>query len=114
MSLSLFGWVLLFAVIGAFWWNSDQVKSLALHYAYQLCRKHELQLLDQTLVLKNVRLKRGSNDRLGLQRLYQFEFTTTGEQRYKGTLLIAGKILLSTELEPHIFPEPDTLSRRIH
>ena len=81
------------------------IKTLALQYLDQHFRQVDLQLLDQTIVLKGVWPRRGDSGSLQLRRRYRFEFTSTGEERYKGMIELSGRRLQRIELEPHLMPD---------
>jgi len=81
------------------------IKSIALQYLDQHFRQQDLQLLDQTIVLKGVWPRRGDSGSLQLRRRYGFEFTSTGEERYKGLIELSGRRLQRIELEAHLIPE---------
>jgi hypothetical protein len=58
--------------------------------AQRLCKQHQLQLLDDTITITKLRAKRNKNGRLSWQRTYQFEFSDSGNNRQKGTIIILG------------------------
>ncbi|MEQ8953069.1 MAG: DUF3301 domain-containing protein [Gammaproteobacteria bacterium] len=95
----------------AFWWNSDQVKSVAIAQVSHYCRQQELQLLDQTMVLRGIWPARDEADGFCLRRRYEFEFTSTGQTRNRGQVTLLGRQLSRLEVEAHILPEQD---RRLH
>lgn len=111
LNLSVLFWLCCIAAIAAFWWHSDGVKTQALKLVDAHCRKLGLQLLDQTMVIKGLFPARNEFGTLCLRRRYRFEFTSTGEQRYRGTIIMIGRRQQSLELEPHLLPEDqiDTL-----
>ncbi len=88
----------------AFWWHSDLVKNEALKYASDHCQQLGLQLLDQSLVIKGVALTRDESGSVCLRRKYRFEFTSTGEVRYQGLIVMSGQKRQRIELEPHLLP----------
>lgn len=88
-----------------YWLGSIRAKEIATNYSRDACQKVSLEFLDQTVSLKKVRLRRNSSGHLNFYREYQFEFTSTGEHRYKGRLKLLGKSLLGVEMEPHQFTE---------
>jgi hypothetical protein len=104
ISLSLLFWIAFFAALISFWWHSDKSKSAALAIATQHCKLNELQLLDQSMVIRGIWPMRDDDHVLRLRRRYQFEFTSTGEQRYRGELVLLGTQLQSMALEPYIIP----------
>ncbi len=104
ISLSFLFWFTVAIALISFWWQSDKSKSLALAIASKHCKLHDLQLLDQSVVIRGLWPIRDTDHVLRLRRLYQFEFTSTGEQRYKGELVLWGRKLQGLELEPYIIP----------
>jgi hypothetical protein len=105
VSLSLLFWITVVIALISFWWQSDQVKHIALTHVYRYCKTQNLQLLDQSMVLRGVWPARDEQGSLKLRRRYSFEFTSTGEARYQGTVELFGNRLQKLELEAHIFPE---------
>jgi len=111
LSLEFLFWSLLAAALISFWWQSDRTKQFAMDKALLACKQQDLQFLDQTMVLRGLRPVRTSEGQLVLRRRYQFEFTTTGQARYKGKVTLLGNRVSSLELEPHIMPESN---KRLH
>jgi hypothetical protein len=109
LSLEFLIWALLIASLIAFWWQSDKVKHLALQLVARHCQQQGLQLLDQTMVLKGLRPVRNSEGQLLLQRRYEFEFASTGSERYKGKIILAGSQIEELELATHLLPDSDQL-----
>lgn len=107
MSLSLLFWATVATAIISFWWQSDKIKNGALAYVVRHCKKQNLQLLDQTMVLKGVWLVRDQQGSLRFRRKYSFEFTSTGEARYQGLVVLHGTVLTSMELDAYIIPEDE-------
>ena len=104
LSLSIFFWGTVIVAIISFWWQSDKVKILALAFVDQHCKKQQLQLLDQPMVLKGGWPVRDELEILNLRRRYHFEFSSTGEIRYQGIIVLHGHTLKNLELEPHVIP----------
>lgn len=79
------------AVLGYHFYNSLHAKELATHAARETCRRQDLQLLDGTVVLQEVRLAR-LQGALGwkIQRRYCFDYTTDGVRRQSGFVLLLG------------------------
>ena len=57
------------------------------------------------MVLKGLWPVRTAEGYIQLRRRYQFEFTSTGEIRNKGQIVLIGTRIKAIELEAHIFPE---------
>ena len=84
-----------------YWLDSIRAKEIATVRSREACKKVSLEFLDETVAIKKVRLRRNSLGRLNFYREYQFEFTSTGEYRYKGIVKLLGKHLLDIEMEPY-------------
>lgn len=97
-------WLTLLAGLAAFWWQNDLVKTEALAVANSHCERLGLQFLDQSMVIKSIWPVRDGSGALRLQRRYRFEFSSTGEERYRGEIMLRGKRIESIELEPHVLP----------
>ena len=110
MSLDVIAFLTLAAALIGFWWQSDKIKRLALHSVVLRCRAEHLQLLDQTLALRGVWPVRHDNGSLVLRRRYSFEFTSTGEMRHKGEVILHGLQVSQLHFDPYIMPtEPERL-----
>ena len=107
MSLSLLFWTTVVAAVISFWWRSDKIKHGALAQVSRYRKNQNLQLLDQTLVLKGVWLDRDEKGSLVFRRKYSFEFTSTGEIRYQGRVVLYGALLHSMDLEAYIIPDDE-------
>ncbi len=107
LTLTSIFWTAIAVALISFWWQGDAVKMIAMQYLYQYCKEQNLQLLDQTIVLKGVWPQRNDEGSLLLRRRYSFEFTSTGEQRYKGMIELNGRRIQHLELEAHLLAEQD-------
>ena len=59
------------------------------------------------MVLRGLWPGRDQHGNLAWRRRYEFEFTSTGETRHRGLLILIGSSVRSLELEPHPMPEQD-------
>ena len=97
--------IILLAVLGFgawFWFDTLQCREIAKALAQQMCLQNNLQLLDDTLALVQIRLKRNSRGRLNMQRTYQFEFSDSGNNRQKGFLIMRGISLEILEMPGYV------------
>jgi hypothetical protein len=70
------------------WWRLLKGKELARHAAAAICRRHGLVLMDDTVILHSVQLRREDPVRAwGLK--YRFDFAENGILRTGGTVVIA-------------------------
>lgn len=104
MSLLLLFWITVAAALISFWWQSDKIKSYAIDHIVRYCKERNVQLLDQTIVLRGLWPIRNDFGSLDLRRRYHFEFTSTGEVRSKGAIELIGRHINNLELEAHLLP----------
>lgn len=93
--------ILFFAVGVCWWWRAHAVKEMVLNIVRKHCKEMDVQLLDDTVVLRGFWFKRDANQSLRIRRSYEFEFTTTGDERYHGNAVVLGMRLEAIQLEPH-------------
>ncbi len=84
-----------------YWLDSIRGKENATTYAKNACKKVLLEFLDDTVLIKKVRLRRNTQGHMAIYREYEFEFSSTGEFRYKGQVRLLGKYLIDVEMQPY-------------
>ena len=85
-------------------WRSGQFTETARRLARNHCEQLGLQLLDDSMVISGMWPMRNSDGRLVLRRTYRFEFASTGDQRYRGRLVLEGLRLRDIELDAYRLP----------
>lgn len=108
--MSIADFFLLITVVAVFvyWLDSIRSKEVATSHARAACDKASVEFLDDTVSIKKIRLRRNNRGQLTWWRQYQFEFTSTGEYRYKGQVTLLGKQRLSLDMDAwHIGIEED-------
>lgn len=88
-------------------WRSGEYTQRARQLARDHCQQLQLQLLDDSMVITRLWPMRSSSGRLILRRNYRFEFASTGDRRYRGTLILEGLQLQRIELEAYKLPPSD-------
>ncbi len=83
------------------WWNAQGIKQIALQATRAYCKKMDVQLLDDGVVLHGFWLKRDGGGSMRLWRSYDFEFTSTGNERYSGQVILLGRFVEDIRLDPH-------------
>jgi len=94
-------WIFIFICIAALWWQGQGAKAFALTKVKAYCDENNIQLLDESLVLRKVWFGRSNKGSLQLKRTYLFEFTSTGEYRYRGTAVTLGYRIHSIDGQTH-------------
>jgi len=102
--------LMLLATAGAWLWHSHGIRERALERVKQHCTKLDLELLDDNVALRRLAFIPDANGRKRFARVYNFEFTVTGEQRHPGTITMFGAHTAQIELAPYPFeiktPQP--------
>ena len=102
MTLELLGVVLL---AGLAWLAMDNLRAreAAIDAARRACAGDGVQLLDDTVMLVSLRIARDGGSRAVLRRVYQFEFSDTGNNRLAGAVTLVGSRVDTLYLEAHRF-----------
>ncbi|HEV2682252.1 MAG TPA: DUF3301 domain-containing protein [Rhodanobacter sp.] len=92
------------AIVGL-WLKLSVARERAMQEARRQCQQHGLQLLDETVGLRGLRLRRVNGLRM-IERCYGFEVSIDGRDREPGRLWMIGSMLTSIslptiELLPH-------------
>lgn len=93
--------LLMAGVAAGIWWQLRELKERAYQAAKAHCDQVGVQLLDYNVCDSQWRIVRDRPGRLTLQRSYQFEFTSTGDERYSGRVEMVGQRVITVQLEPH-------------
>ncbi|MEB0047112.1 MULTISPECIES: DUF3301 domain-containing protein [unclassified Pseudomonas] len=100
--------LMLLATGGAWLWHNHGLRERALERVKRHCVKLQIELLDGNVALKKIGFIKDANGRRRLARVYNFEFTVTGETRHIGTITQFGAHSAQIELAPYPMPQDDT------
>lgn len=92
--------VLLLAVAIVFWFDTARAREQVCAAVRRHCRERGLTLLDDTVVMKSLRLRRDMRGRVRFARRYHFEFSSDGAERYRGRVSLCGNRIDAIEMEP--------------
>ncbi len=90
----------------AFWWFSAQSRETAIHFARDACKRCGVQLLDETVSMSKMRLRRSDRGHMGIARWYTFEFSASGQDRRSGNVNLLGNQLLDMHLDVDVTELP--------
>lgn len=102
--------VVLLVALGAFWLTSLKVREAAVKAARSACESEGLLLLDDTVAIRAIKLARNDEGHVRLQRTYDFEYSDTGDNRRKGSVVLIGTRVVVFNIglrEPNVVPFPD-------
>ncbi len=89
-------------VLGVIYWvRARDLKQVALDAATRHCEQLGLLLLDESVVLKRVAFLKDPRGQRRLARIYQFEFTVNGRERYFGEISLIRRTVHQIKLPPH-------------
>ncbi len=93
----------LILLIGAawFWVDSLRARERALEAGRRACERYGVQFLDDTVAGLGVRIVRDEEGRVMLRRTYRFEFSSSGNDRRAGAIVISGAELADLSMEPY-------------
>ena len=85
---------LLLILVAAYVWHDVlRARERARFLAHDLCARAGVQLLDQTVALRRLRVQRVPHRGLLVRRCYAFDFSTSGADRRRGSLdLLDGEV----------------------
>ncbi len=101
--------LILFVALGWLWWDSMQAREAAVAAARAACDAEGLLFLDDTVGIASLKPARNADGRLLLQRAYDFEFSDTGDNRVKGSVVMLGRRVMLLNLLPRTLATITTL-----
>ena len=99
--------VCIFILIGLVLWRGVAIREFALRASSQHCQQLGLQLLDQNVARRGLWFKSDSTGKYSLWQSFTFEFTSTGEERYQGRIVVLGGKVSSVDLQPYRLPDEE-------
>lgn len=82
--------LILLGMLVWFWQNTLHDRELALLAARDICQHQQLQLLDATVTLQRIALRRSHRGGITLQRTFQFAYSAEGHDRQTGFVITLG------------------------
>ena len=88
-SVELFALFLLLAA-GWLWLDSIKVREIGIAAVRRACATDDLQFLDESVTIASLRPARDEDGRARWRRVYWFEFSDTGNNRRRGSVILLG------------------------
>ena len=73
-----------------FWLDSRRAHEFSVGICRHLCSQHDVILLDETVALDRIKLRRADNGRIQFERAYRFEYSDNPGHRDSGVLTLLG------------------------
>ena len=96
--------LLLIGILVWFWLASLKSRDIATQTARGSCKRQDLQLLDGTVSLRNIRPYYRSRNDFGVQRTYVFDYSGDGLTRQTGCVIMHNTRVMSVILEDRLPP----------
>lgn len=90
--------LLLFAGGGWLWYDSLEAREKAVAAARSACASEDLLLLDDTVAIVRIGVGRDGEGVLRIRRVYDFEYSDTGNDRSAGSVAMLGNRVLVINL----------------
>ena len=103
------GSILMLGALAWLWFDSLKAREAAVRAARAACAAEGLLLLDDTVAICGLKPARDDDGRLKLQRAYDFEYSDTGNNRLKGSVVLLGHRVLILNVGTRIAPAVRTL-----
>lgn len=101
--------LLFLAAIGWFWLDSLKARDAAIAAARRACESEGLQLLDETVASEGIKPERDDEGVLRLRRVYAFEYSDTGDNRRRGSVVMLGRRVVLLNVGLRAVPRHPTL-----
>lgn len=72
------------------WFDSLRARDAGVRAVRQACEAEGLQLLDETVAIIGLKPQRNDDGQLVLRRVYEFEYSDTGDNRRRGSVVVLG------------------------
>lgn len=82
-----------------FWFETLRMREYVIRRCKSTCESAGLQLLDQSVALSGISLKRDRNGRWRIHRRYQFHVSESGADRHTGHMILTGTRIESIRIE---------------
>ncbi|BAL24381.1 DUF3301 domain-containing protein [Azoarcus sp. KH32C] len=85
---------------GWFWLDCIRMREIGVQAARAACRREGVQLLDDTVATRSLRFARDDEGRACLQRVYEFEYSNSGNDRQTGSVMLRGREVVMLDIGP--------------
>ena len=101
--------IAVFGAVAWLWLDSLKAREAAVFAAREACAAEGLMLLDDTVSISMVKPARDEDGHVKLKRAYEFEFSDTGDNRRKGSVVLLGRRVVLFNVGPREPSLPTTL-----
>jgi len=80
------------------WFDSFKARDIGIRAAKAACSSEDLQLLDYTVSIASIKPARNEDGELVVGRVYNFEYSDTGDNRRSGSIVMLGQKVILVRL----------------
>ncbi|MCX7175700.1 MAG: DUF3301 domain-containing protein [Proteobacteria bacterium] len=91
------------------WFDSLKARDSAIAAARNACAMEGLLLLDDTVAIASLKPARDGDGQLKLRRVYEFEYSDTGNNRRQGSMVLQGHRVLIVNIGLRLVPDERVL-----
>jgi hypothetical protein len=95
--------------MGWLWLDSLRARDAAILAARAACSSEGFQLLDDTVAISSLKPSRDEDRNLVLRRTYAFEYSDTGDNRRRGSIVLIGHRVLLLNIGRRAAPDDQTI-----
>jgi len=93
--------LLVLALTGWLWWDTLKSRETGMQAARDICEREGVQLLDDTVFCRSIRPARNDMGQVTLRRIYDFEYSGSGNDRYRGSVMLLGREVVMLDVSEH-------------
>ena len=101
--------LIILVLLAWLWFDSFKAHEAGMLAVRAACQSEDLQLLDETVALRQLRPERSEAGPLTLRRVYDFEYSDTGDNRRRGSVVLLGHEVLVVNIGLRLVPSERTL-----
>ena len=107
--MNLYELLVFFLLAGGAWLWLDSLKTreIGIRAAQLACAEDGLQFLDETVAGRSLKMARDDEGRLKLRRIYEFEYSDTGDNRCSGSVTMLGHEVEFLHVRPYLYVIPN-------
>jgi hypothetical protein len=101
--------LLVFLLAGGAWLWLDSIKAreIGIQAAQRACAEGDVQFLDETVLWCSLKLVRDDEGRLKLRRIYEFEYSESGNDRRIGSVTMLSHEVEFLQVRPNLYVIPN-------
>ena len=101
--------LVLLGALGWLWLDGLRARDAAVVAARRACESEGLQFLDDTVSFAGIKPERDDEGVLRLRRVYNFEYSDTGDNRRRGSVVMLGRRVILLNVGLRAVPDQRTL-----